>query len=66
MNEACIVLETIENFDPAHWYDVLLDGPRKSVQLEDMKMIIRNVGRAGIPFIGRKHQYGPHFTHPPR
>ena len=23
-----IVLEAIENFDPAHWGDILLDGPR--------------------------------------
>lgn len=45
-------LEAIENFDPAHWYDVLLDGPRKQKQLEDLKTIIRNLGRAGIPIMG--------------
>jgi mannonate dehydratase len=27
----------IENFSPADWYDVLLDGPRKEEQLEYLK-----------------------------
>ena len=47
-----LVLEAIENFDPAHWYDVLLDGPKKQQQLEDLKTIIRRVGEAGIPVFG--------------
>jgi mannonate dehydratase len=45
-------LEAIENFDPAHWHDVLLDGPRKTRQLENVKTIIRNLGEAGIPIMG--------------
>jgi mannonate dehydratase len=45
-------LEAIENFDPAHWHDVLLDGPRKNQQLENVKTIIRNLGKAGIPIMG--------------
>lgn len=45
-------LAAIENFDPSHWYDVLLDGPRKQAQLEGLKTIIRNLGRAGIPCMG--------------
>jgi mannonate dehydratase len=45
-------IEAVENFDPAHWHDVLLDGPKKSQQLENLKAIIRTVGRAGIPIIG--------------
>jgi mannonate dehydratase len=52
INAAGLELEAIENFDPAHWHDVLLDGPRKAVQLENLKTIIRNVGRAGIPIFG--------------
>lgn len=52
INEAGLELEAIENFDPGHWYDVLLDGPEKARQLEDIKTMIRNVGRAGIPIIG--------------
>jgi len=45
-------LAALENFDPSHWYDVLLDGPRKQEQLEDIKTIIRNMGKAGIPCMG--------------
>jgi mannonate dehydratase len=52
INAAGLELEAIENFDPAHWHDVLLDGPKKAHQLENLKTIIRNVGRAGIPVFG--------------
>ncbi|MGH8024130.1 MAG: mannonate dehydratase [Limisphaerales bacterium] len=49
---AGLELAAIENFDPAHWHDVLLDGPRKFEQIENLKQIIRNVGRAGVPIFG--------------
>jgi mannonate dehydratase len=49
---AGLELSAIENFDPAHWHDVLLDGPRKRQHLENVKTIIRRVGQAGIPIIG--------------
>jgi len=52
INAAGLELAAIENFDPAHWHDVLLDGPKKAQQLENLKTIIRNVGRAGIPVFG--------------
>lgn len=52
INAEGLELEAIENFDPAHWYDVLLDGPQNQQQLENLKTIIRNVGRAGIPVFG--------------
>ena len=52
INDAGLELEAIENFDPAHWYDVLLGGPRRAEQLENVKNIIRNLGRAGIPVMG--------------
>ena len=45
-------LEAIENFDPAHWHDVLLDGPRKREQLENLKTLVRRLGEAGIPIMG--------------
>jgi len=45
-------LEAIENFDPAHWHDVLLDGPKRKQQLENVKTIIRRLGQAGIPIMG--------------
>jgi mannonate dehydratase len=52
INDCELELEAIENFDPAHWHDVLLDGPKKHEQLENIKTIIRRVGEAGIPIIG--------------
>lgn len=52
INAAGLELEAIENFDPAHWYDVLLDGPKKRLHLENVKTIIRHVGEAGIPILG--------------
>jgi mannonate dehydratase len=52
VNEAGLELAAIENLDPAHWHDVLLDGSKKAEHLENVKTIIRNTGRAGIPVIG--------------
>ena len=45
-------IEAIENFDPAHWHDVLLDGPKRAEQIENVKTLIRRVGQAGIPIMG--------------
>ncbi|UCD49518.1 MAG: mannonate dehydratase [Phycisphaerales bacterium] len=52
INAAGLELEAIENFDPAHWYDVLLDGPCKQQQLENLKTIVRRLGGVGIPVMG--------------
>jgi mannonate dehydratase len=52
ISAAGLKLEAIENFDPAHWHDVLLDGPKKQQHLENVKTIIRRVGEAGIPILG--------------
>ena len=52
INAAGLEIEAVENFDPAHWHDVLLDGPKKPLHLENVKTIIRNVGKAGIPVFG--------------
>lgn len=52
INNNGLELEAIENFDPAHWHDILLDGPKKLKQIEDLKQLIRNVGEAGIPIFG--------------
>jgi mannonate dehydratase len=52
INDAGLQLEAIENFDPAHWHDVLLDGPKKREQLENVETIIRRVGEAEIPVLG--------------
>ncbi len=52
INDAGLELEAIENFLPVFWSDVLLDGPRKQEQMENLKTLIRNVGKAGIPIFG--------------
>ena len=52
INAHGLELEAIENFDPAHWHDVLLDGPKRAKQIEQLKQIIRDVGRVGIPIFG--------------
>lgn len=44
--------EAIENFDPSHWFDILLDGRQKVRQMDDIKYMIANIGKAGIPIMG--------------
>jgi mannonate dehydratase len=52
INAEGLELAALENFNPAHWHDVLLDGPRKAEQIERIKQFIRNMGRVGIPVMG--------------
>jgi mannonate dehydratase len=52
VEEEGLVLQGIENFDPAWWYDVLLDGPRRAAQMDTLKKLVRRVGAAGIPVLG--------------
>lgn len=52
INAAGLELAAIENFDPAHWHDVLLDGPLKRRHFENLKTIVRRLGEAGIPVMG--------------
>jgi len=52
VEEEGLILHAIENFDPLDWCDVLLDGPRKVEQMDNLKQIIRNVGKAGIKVFG--------------
>ena len=52
IEEHGLVWEAIENFDPAHWHDVLLDGPRRAEQMETLKTTIRDIGRVGVPIMG--------------
>ncbi len=52
INAEGLVWEAIENLDPAFWYDVLLDGPKKREQLEGLKTIVRRMGQVGIPILG--------------
>ncbi|MGA7219211.1 MAG: mannonate dehydratase, partial [Candidatus Sulfotelmatobacter sp.] len=52
IEDAGLVLAAIENIDPAHWHDILLDGPQRAQQIEKVKTIIRRMGEAGIPVLG--------------
>ena len=45
-------LEALENFNPIHWYDILLDGPKKNEQIEGLKKLLQNMGKVGIPIMG--------------
>ncbi len=45
---ACAALE---NFSPNFWSDILLDGPKKREQMEGLKRLVRDAGRAGIPVL---------------
>ena len=42
----------LENFSPAFWSDILLDGPNRLPQMEGLKRLVRDAGKAGIPVIG--------------
>jgi mannonate dehydratase len=47
-----IRVAAMENISPNFWTDILLDGPRKLEQMQAMKTLVRDAGRAGIPVIG--------------
>ena len=49
---AGLKLQAIENLDPAHWHDILLDGPRRALHIENVKTVLRRMGEAGIPVLG--------------
>lgn len=49
---AGLKLTAVENLDPAHWHDILLDGPERSRHIENVKTIVRRLGEAGIPVLG--------------
>ncbi len=52
IESAGLTLAGIENLDPGHWYDVLLDGPRRAEHIENVKTIVRRMGEAEIPILG--------------
>ncbi len=45
-------LAAIENLDPGIWHDILLNGPRRAEQIENVKTTVRRMGEAGIPVLG--------------
>jgi mannonate dehydratase len=52
IEDAGLVLAAIENLDPAFWYDILLDGPKRAEHIENIKTIVRRMGEAGVPVLG--------------
>ena len=42
----------VENFDPAHWHDILLDGPQRERHVENVRTILRRLGEVGVPVMG--------------
>jgi mannonate dehydratase len=42
----------LENISPNFWSDILLDGPKKDAQMQDLQDLVRNMGRLGIPVLG--------------
>jgi mannonate dehydratase len=52
IEDAGLILAAIENIDPAHWHDILLEGPQRPQQIEKVKILIRRLGEAGIPVLG--------------
>ena len=52
IERAGLILAAIENIDPAHWHDILLDGPQRPQQIEKVKTLIRRLGEARIPVLG--------------
>ncbi len=45
-------LEALENFSPAFWHDILLNGPLARQQMMGLQQLIRNMGEVGIPIMG--------------
>ncbi len=52
LEDAGLHIAAIENLDPAHWHDILLDGPLRARHIENVRRIIRNMGEAEIPVLG--------------
>jgi mannonate dehydratase len=55
---AGLKLEAIENLDPAHWHDILLDGPRRAQHIRNVQSIVRAMGEAGIGTLGYNFSIG--------
>jgi mannonate dehydratase len=52
VEDAGLKWEAIENIDPAHWHDILLDGPKRAQHIENVKTLIRNMGEVQVPVLG--------------
>ena len=63
MNAEGLELAAIENWEVDHWYDVLLDGPKRDEQMEGLKTILRTMGEVGIPVMGYNFSYANVWGH---
>jgi len=52
VEDSGLIFAAIENLDPSHWYDILLDGPQRSRHIQNVKTIVRRMGEVGIPVLG--------------
>ncbi len=52
LGEYGLNVAAMENFAPNFWSDILLDGPRKIAQMDALKRLVEDAGRAGIKVIG--------------
>lgn len=50
--EEGLEIAALENIDPAHWSDVLLDGPLRDDHIGNVRRLIRTLGAVGIPVLG--------------
>jgi mannonate dehydratase len=57
MNAEGLHFYAIENFEVEHWYDVLLDGPRRAEQIRGLQELLRTMGRLGIEVMGYNFSY---------
>ncbi len=64
LNRPGLEWEAIENFDPAHWHDILLDGPKRAEQIEkqDPQAVVAIESRLQIQWLVRA--LGLHQSHP--
>jgi mannonate dehydratase len=58
VERAGLNLTGIENLDPGHWHDILLDGPLRTKHIENVKTIVRRMGEAQIPVLGYNFSIG--------
>ena len=51
-------LTALENVPTAFYDHIMLNGPRRDEQIENMIYTVRNIARAGIPIFGRNDTIG--------
>jgi mannonate dehydratase len=58
LEDAGLRFAAIENLDPAFWYDILLDGPKRVLQIENVKTLVRRMGEVGVTVLGYNFSLG--------